>query len=298
MSLDIDRIQKSIRRVRKFLAKAPKNPTPEKVHDLRTSARRLEAAVEAFGVGSKQREKRLLRDLGEVRKRAGKVRDMDVFTGHLLDLRLEDEKECVIELAEHLGVQRAKAAKKLRRISRELDPRLQVELKKGSKYFEKLLGRKQKQNDGPAAEASAEAMSRALELASELRSPTNLDKRNLHPYRLKVKELRYVLQLSNDAKKQQFVKKLGEVKDAIGEWHDWEELIAIATDVVSHGSQCNLLRSLKATSEKKFEGALTLANEMRRSYAGAKRAVRSARRSAGDRGVSPRIIAAMSAMGA
>ena len=244
MSLDINRIQKSIRRVGKFLAKAPKNPTPEKVHDLRTSARRLEAAVEAFGVGSKRREKRLLCDLGEVRKRAGKVRDMDVFTGHLLDLQqVENEKECVIELAEHLGVQRAKAAKKLRRTAKELDPRLDAELTKGSKYFEKLLGRKQKQNDGPAAEASAEAMSRALELASELRSPANLDKRNLHPYRLKVKELRYVLQLSDDAKKQQFVNKLGEVKDAIGEWHDWEELIAIATDVLSHGSQCNLLGS-------------------------------------------------------
>ena len=224
---------------------------------------------------------------------------MDVFTGHLLDLQqVENEKECVIELAEHLGVQRAKAAKKLRRTAKELDPRLDAELTKGSKYFEKLLGRKQKQNDGPAAEASAEAMSRALELASELRSPANLDKRNLHPYRLKVKELRYVLQLSDDAKKQQLVNKLGEVKDAIGEWHDWEELIAIATDVLSHGSQCNLLRKLKATSEKKFERALALAMEMRRTYVGAKRSGRSSRRSAGDRGVSPRILAATSAMGA
>ena len=297
MPLDVDRIEKSVRRVTKFLAKAPRDPTPKTIHDLRTSARRLEAAVEAFGVGSKRREKRLLRDLGEVRKRAGKVRDMDVFTGHLLDLRqVENEKECVIELAEHLGVQRAKAAKKLRRTAKEVDPRLEAELKKGSKYFEKLLGRKQ--GNGPAAEESAEAVSRALELASELRSPPNLDKRNLHPYRLKVKELRYVLQLSDDAQKQKFVNKLGEVKDAIGEWHDWEELIAIATDVLSHGSQCNLLRSLKATSDKKFERALALTNEMRRTYVDVKRAKRSARRSTGDRGVSPRILAATSAMGA
>jgi CHAD domain-containing protein len=299
MSLDNDRIQKSIRRVSKFLAAAPKNPTPEKVHDLRTSARRLEASVEALGLGAKRREKRLLRDLGQVRKRAGKVRDMDVFTGHLLGVpQQEDEKECAIELAEHLGVQRAKAAKKLRRTAKELEPRMEAELKKGSKYFEKLLGRKQKQNNGPAAEASAEAMSRALELASELRSPANLDKRNLHPYRLKVKELRYVMQLSDDAHKQKFVNNLGEVKDAIGEWHDWEELIAIATDVLSHGSQCNLLRSLKATSDKKFERALALTNELRRTYVAAKRAGRSARRPAGDRGVSPRILAATSAMDA
>ena len=50
MPLDIDRIEKSVRRVTKFLAKAPKDPTPKKVHDLRTSARRLEAAVEALGL--------------------------------------------------------------------------------------------------------------------------------------------------------------------------------------------------------------------------------------------------------
>jgi CHAD domain-containing protein len=65
MPLDIDRIQKSVRRVRKFLARAPKNPTPEKIHDLRTSARRLEATVEALGLDSKRREKRLLRDLAQ-----------------------------------------------------------------------------------------------------------------------------------------------------------------------------------------------------------------------------------------
>lgn len=299
MSLGVDRIEKSVRRVSKFLAKAPKNPTPEKVHDLRTSARRLEAAVEAFGLESKRREKRLLRDLGEVRKRAGKVRDMDVFTGHLLDLpQQEDEKECVIELAEHLGARRAKAAKKLRRTAEELDSRLNAELKRGSRYLEKLLRRRQKQDDGPAAKANAEGMKRALELASELRSPAHLDKRNLHPYRLKVKELRYVLQLSDDGKKQQFANKLGVVKDTIGEWHDWEELNAIATKVLDHGSQCNLLRSLKATREKQFERALALANEMRRTYVDAKKAGHSARRSAGDRRVSPRILAATSVVGA
>ena len=115
MPLDVDRIQQSVRRVRKFLAKAPKNPPPQEIHDLRTSARRLEATVEALGLDSKRREKRLLRDLEQVRKRAGKVRDMDVFTGHLLALpQMENETECLIELAEHLGIKRAKAAKKLR----------------------------------------------------------------------------------------------------------------------------------------------------------------------------------------
>jgi CHAD domain-containing protein len=170
-------------------------------------------------------------------------------------------------------------------------------LKEGSTYFEEVLGRRRKQSDGSAAQATAEAMGRAIELSSELRSPVHLDKRNLHPYRLKVKELRYVLQLSEDAQKQQFVNKLGEVKDTIGEWHDWEELIAIATNVLSHGARCNLLLTLKATSEKKFEDALALANELRRTYIEAKRPGSAPRRAAGGRGVSPRILAATSAIG-
>ena len=60
-----------------------------------------------------------------------------------------------------------------------------------------------------------------------LKRPVRLNRNNLHPYRLKVKELRNVLQLSNRADDIEFVEKLGQVKDAIGDWHDWEELVRI-----------------------------------------------------------------------
>jgi CHAD domain-containing protein len=52
--------------------------------------------------------------------------------------------------------------------------------------------------------------------------PLQLRKSNLYQYRLKVKELRNLLQLAEDADQQAFIDRLGEVKDAIGEWHDWE----------------------------------------------------------------------------
>jgi hypothetical protein len=42
-----------------------------------------------------------------------------------------------------------------------------------------------------------------------------LNKPNLHPYRLKVKELRNVLQMADNADQQEFITRLGEVKDAI-----------------------------------------------------------------------------------
>lgn len=47
--------------------------------------------------------------------------------------------------------------------------------------------------------------------------------------RLKLKELRYVLELSND--KERLASALKEVTETIGEWHNWAELEAIAKDL-------------------------------------------------------------------
>jgi hypothetical protein len=58
----------------------------------------------------------------------------------------------------------------------------------------------------------------------------------------------------------------GQRKDAIGEWHDWEELIAIADSILDHGSGCRLLRELRTISRRKYEFALSVTNKMRRDY--------------------------------
>ena len=59
---------------------------------------------------------------------------------------------------------------------------------------------------------------------------------------------------------------LGEVKDAIGEWHDWVELSSIANEVLDHGQRCELLRAVKETSDAKYQHALALTNSMRKKY--------------------------------
>jgi CHAD domain-containing protein len=262
MPVDIDRIEKPVRKVRKFLKKSPKRPTPDEIHDLRTSTRRFEATIQAFGLNSNGNEQQLLRELKRVHKRAGKIRDMDVLTEDASTIHLDGEQACLVQVLEHLGAERNRHAKKLRALVRKNGPEIRQREKRSLKDMEKLL----QSNKNSRPTAPVEAMANALQLSSELAAPTRLDRKNLHPYRLKVKELRYVLQLANDADGQQFVGKLGEVKDAIGEWHDWEELIAIANAVVDHGSNCKLLRELRATSNSKFARALSLANEMRETY--------------------------------
>lgn len=262
MALDVPGIQRNLRKLRKLLKKAPRRPTPEHVHDLRTHTRRFEATVEALGLDGGRNERRLISRLGTLRKRAGKVRDMDVLTGHTATLALNGEQECLVELLEYLGAERYRHARRLRFLIRRDGGVLRRRLKRASKRIEKRM---------PADSADSEvgpkeAMATALTLSSELATPAKLTRTTLHPYRLKVKNLRNVLRMAADADSNGFVARLGEIKDAIGEWHDWETLVTIAAHQLAHGPRCELLRELRTIGGRKYERALSLTNGMRKNY--------------------------------
>ena len=87
--------------------------------------------------------------------------------------------------------------------------------------------------------------------------------------RMKIKELRYVLQLA-EGQNSGFIDALGEVKDAIGEWHDWSELPAVANDMLDHGSGCTVLKQIRAITRAKFRQALALAKAVQTKFVGGK----------------------------
>jgi CHAD domain-containing protein len=264
MSFNIKRIHKAADRMAKFLKKNPKRPGSEAVHDLRTSARSLETTFTTLGLDSKKSVARLLRHLGEVRQRAGKMRVMDVHTANVLTIKVEREQDCLVQLLEHLGVERKKYASKLRRQIKTAGRSLRLELKRTSQRLEKFL--EQAGRNSANSDAATKAMARTIQLATELQRPARLGRNNLHPYRLKVKELRNVLRLSNRADDQEIVRQLGIVQDAIGNWHDWEELLAIATKTLDHGPSCSVLKELKAVTTSKYERALASTNQLRAKY--------------------------------
>ena len=260
MPLDLNRIQKSVRKLKKFVKSAPAQPSPEQIHDLRTHARKLESTLHALSLDSSGKERRLLKSIKRIRQRAGKVRDMDVLMAHVCSANADGEQDCEIQLLEHLGTRRRTHAKKLHSAVVKESTVLKEGLQRETAELENLL------RDGKPSDAGADAMAHAVELTTELADPPRLNRNNLHPYRLKVKELRYVLQLAQTDGQPAFVKDLGEVKDAIGEWHDWEELIATAGDVLDHGPGCQLLRKFKEASESNYEQALALATKLRKNY--------------------------------
>jgi CHAD domain-containing protein len=277
MAFDIERIHKAARRVRNFLKKNSRRPSAEAVHNLRTSTRSLETTLTTLGLDSKKQVARLLHDLGKVRKRAGKVRDMDVLTANALSARSHGERDCRVQLMEHLGAKRRTYAVNLHRLIEKTGPRLRSDLKQTAKRVEKLL--RQADSNTADSDAAPVAIAKSIKLATELQRPARLGRSNLHPYRLKVKELRNVLLLSDQGDDQEFVRQLGAVKDAIGEWHDWEELVAIAAKALDHGASCGLIKGLKASCTEKYESALSLAEHLRSHYLSIRVPKRKGRRS-------------------
>lgn len=266
MPVDADRMQKPVRKIRKLLKKMPASPSPDEVHDLRTNSRRIEATLHALSLDAARPGRRVLKQISKLRKRAGKVRDMDVLTGYASQMpRLDGERECLVDLLEYLGAQRQKHAKKLNLVRKQYASPLRKRLKQTSRQVDKALPRNGSQ-DSEENTVNTEAAASALHLLSQLTQPAHLGRNNLHPYRLKVKELRNVLEMGENAKEKEFVKRLGEVKDAIGEWHDWEELLAIAKDIVDHRPNCQLRAQLRKTTDAKFKNALALAESMRKQF--------------------------------
>jgi CHAD domain-containing protein len=89
----------------------------------------------------------------------------------------------------------------------------------------------------------------------------------LHPYRLKLKELRYVLELEErHPARQELIDAIKKVQDAIGEWHDWMSLGDISTDVLDH-DRCRVIAQIKATAASRFANALAAALSLRSRYA-------------------------------
>ena len=266
MALDPNRVDKPVKKLRRIVKGIRKQPLPEQVHDLRTNTRRLEATVTALSLDSSSKVRKLLNHLSRIRQRAGKVRDMDVLTAYAASVDAGEEQDCKVQLLEHLGAERRKQAKNLHAAVRKNAGPVRRRLKRLSHKVDRLLS----EEKDDAVNASRQATAEALRLASELAATTSrLGRQNLHPYRLKVKELRNVLRMAEADDK--LVEVLGNVKDSIGEWHDWEELVGTAQPVLDHGSNCKIVRELKERANAKYDKGLAAAEDLRSKYLGSSR---------------------------
>jgi CHAD domain-containing protein len=113
------------------------------------------------------------------------------------------------------------------------------------------------ENDGIHAAAS--------NVLRELSEWPQLNAENIHEFRLKVKALRYILQLSADANPG-LADALGNVQRRIGDWHDWHQLQEIAREILNQERDEALLARISQTTTRRFGHALAAANALRGKY--------------------------------
>lgn len=255
MADDRDKPEKTLKRFGKSLKRALRSSSPKRVHQLRTGSRRLEAAVHALLLEDETRCRRLLKAVTRIRKRAGRVRDLDVLIQLASQLAAPGQEESVSQLLDHIEAQRRKGA---RRLHRSIEHRF-----KEARHWLKRCRSLLQSNDGGQ---QAKIASVADAVSTDLASWPRVTHENLHQYRLRLKELRYTLELSVDSDSDQ-IDRIAEVTDAIGTWHDWNVLYATAKDLFEGRQALDLLRVIRFTVSAKLHDALAVASAMQNSIA-------------------------------
>ena len=256
VKLQTNQVEKPFTKLRKQLKRFPSHARPEDVHSLRTYTRRLEATITALVLDREKKSRRLIKTITPVRKAAGKVRDMDVLIADVLALSRHQGSSALVRLVQHLARIRGKSARKLRDVVRSHRREACERLKQSVKLIRKKLKEDSEAMSGEAAPQF---------LMTELSHWPELDAGNLHLFRIRIKKLRYMLQLVPQPEGK-LLDALGEVKDAIGDWHDWVELLRISRKVLDPGLDGQLLQRIDEIRNEKLRQALTAANQLRARY--------------------------------
>jgi CHAD domain-containing protein len=264
MSDSPEHLREPFRKLRESLKHIEKNPPPEEVHKLRIQARRIESIASALVPAGGHKARRLIKPVKQLRRAAGGVRDMDVLTSNALSLCDRAEKESLARLIDYLRSTRAKNALKL---LKTVDRESKLARKSLRKYSQLIKSAPQSSNgvvrSSSATRPSADPLYAAAgELIAEITVWPLITVRNIHSYRLKVKELRYVLQALPESDRA-FVDALGVVKDQIGEWHDWQQLAEVARQAIPEPEDHALLEEIRKTARKKLHQAKAVSNAMR-----------------------------------
>ena len=226
---------------------------PKSVHRLRTTVRRIESLVSYANPDIGKKEERTLEKMADLRKRAGKVRDLDVLAGLLGNLGNGSAAKDRKTLADVLEKKRAQQTKRLVSALKKLHE---------GKFFGRLhriaqeaaVPRDKNRPLAPLEEAKAQ-LSR---MADDLGSGEKLNPSRLHEARVTLKRLRYLAELAEGSTAQKdFIHKLKSTQDAIGNWHDWLELTQRAEKQFSDRANSALVHEARTVLSARHSDAIS-----------------------------------------
>jgi CHAD domain-containing protein len=225
---------------------------PKNVHRLRTTIRRIESLVSYVNPNLDKKLERSLEKLADLRKCAGKVRDLDVQTGLLDALANGSTVRDRETLAGLLGKKRDRQARRLGSVVTKIQE---------SKFFVRMNRIAEKVGAEPANRPLApleEARAQVAKMARDFSPHQELGLKRLHDARVRLKRIRYVAELAEEtAEQKNFTHELKAVQDALGDWHDWQELTRTAEKRFSDRVNCALLREVRSLLAARHSAAVS-----------------------------------------
>jgi CHAD domain-containing protein len=187
--------------------------------------------------------------------------------GNARKLARHAEGDSLARLVEQLHIARRQNAVELRRVLGRRRTTARQKLKDYSGLIRAAAARAKRTTSasGPPPDAPDGIHSAATNVVRELGEWPPLNAENIHAFRLKVKELRYILQLSSEANSE-LGEALGNVQRLVGDWHDWHQLHEIASQILTPERDLALLEHIDETTKRKFDQALLAANKLRGKY--------------------------------
>lgn len=270
MPIDQERTHKLFRRAGRLIRQAGARPAPETIHLLRTTVRRLETVFEQLAILPGRNQKKVLKRLMRLRRRAGRIRDLDVQMAALRTLKIGSDGQRKEALLRDLARERSRREKRLvKALDRDTTEELLRRLPRAAEQLPLFP---------PKAAPDFDPVQVALdEFARLARDYVELDAANLHDFRKQCKRVRYLAEMAgDDARTRAVVGRLKTAQDAIGAWHDWLVLAERAEKLFTGESP--LTSALKNVRNARLHDALRVAAGVKRELLKMRRAESAARK--------------------
>ena len=252
MSIAPKRSRVVFQKLEQDLVKLSSKPRAENVHRFRTGTRRLQILLGELSPKLDRSQKKLLKLLSRIRKRAGKVRDLDVQLAALRSLKIPREPRRKTQLVNHLIELRGQQEKKLRKAVDEDSVReIRKRLKRASKNLK--------------SEASRDPLAVARGMLERInREDAPVTEAMLHQYRILSKRARYAAEFAEpSAEAARFISMLKRMQDVLGDWHDWLTLTQTASEHLGDVRESALVAELHNVTGAKFRHAVAVLSQMR-----------------------------------
>ncbi len=259
MSVDPEIRAHLFSKLQRHLTRLATKPGPQNVHRFRTYSRRVETLLEDLVTDQSRNQKKLVKLMSRLRRKAGKIRDLDAQIAALQTLKVPQQPVQKSQVARALAEKRIQREKKiLKAFDKETVAELRSRIKKAARETE--------------VPDSVDPLAVALRRFSDLGNDhAPLTEKKLHQYRIAGKKIRYLAEFAGSKPEaQEVIRQLKSMQDVIGDWHDWLSLTARAEKMFGGVQDSPLVAMLSNVTRAKFRQALDAVANTRNALLGRK----------------------------